>query len=381
MIVVGGSHRMTRSLDTALAWCGRLSSLQFTVLFTAIAVVAANLIGSVVWYALYGASGVDVLVPLTITAHAVAIPILAFLASVIKALERSNTRLASITAELDSRVADLEASQAELKREREKLMVAMRELASARDQAEVANRSKSEFLANMSHELRTPLNAIIGFSEFMMTEKFGPIGVPRYRDYVIDINASGGHLLSLINDILDLSKVEAGKLELHEEFIDIVPVIAVCRKLIGERAAAAGLRLVFRVPADLPRLWADARAVKQIVLNLLSNAVKFTPAGGEVVVAAAADGAGGVSVSVRDSGIGMDEGNVATALTPFGQVARTITREREGTGLGLPLAKSLVEAHDGTIEIDSEIGVGTTVTVRFPAARVRAALPAREAAS
>jgi PAS domain S-box-containing protein len=243
-------------------------------------------------------------------------------------------------------------------------------LKQAKTEAELANRSKSEFLANMSHELRTPLNAIIGFSELMRNEAFGPLGDEQYKVYAEDIFDSGSHLLSLICDILDLSKIEAGKLELNEEEVDVPHAIGVCRRIIDVRAEEAGLVLQTRLNRDLPYLRVDERAFKQIVLNLMSNAVKFTPPGGRVSVDARVDDTGCFVVEVSDTGIGIAAADISKALTPFGQVENLLTREHQGTGLGLPLVNSLVEQQDGTMTIESEPSRGTTVTIVFPAERV-----------
>ena len=221
----------------------------------------------------------------------------------------------------------------------------------------------------MSHELRTPLNAIIGFSEVMEHKLFGALGDPRYEGYAKDIRQSGQHLLSLINDILDLSKVEAGKMEIYEEVFEMAPIIDSVRSIMSGRAEAAGLRLLSHVAEGMPNLRADRRMVRQVLLNLLSNAVKFTPAGGRVTVDVATDDRNGIVVKVTDTGIGMDAKGIDIALTNFGQVESPMSRKAEGTGLGLPLSLSLVELHGGTIEIKSEPGVGTTVTVRFPEKR------------
>ena len=236
--------------------------------------------------------------------------------------------------------------------------------------AELANRTKSEFLANMSHELRTPLNAIIGFSEVIVGEMFGPVGEPRYAEYARDILNSGQHLLRIINDLLDLSKLESGKQQLHESEIGLAELIGTSVRLVQPRATAAGLTLAVNVPAGLPALRADARLLKQILINLLSNAVKFTPNGGVTVCARLQDGA--LSIAVADTGIGMSDREIELALAPFGQVDSGLSRKHEGTGLGLPLARAFAELHGGRLEVLSTPGTGTTMTVRFPAQRTLA---------
>ena len=251
-----------------------------------------------------------------------------------------------------------------------------------REEAEVANRAKSEFLANMSHELRTPLNAIIGFAEIIMDEVLGPVGNEKYRDYAKDINDSGQHLLEIINDILDLSKIETGQVALREEEIDVPEVVHGCLKLIGERAKSAGVDLIADFDTETyPVLLADRRMLKQILVNLLSNAVKFTPPGGRVTVSAHCDPAAGYTLTIADTGIGIAPDDIPKALARFAQVDARLDRRFEGTGLGLPLSKALVELHGGSLELESEVCVGTTVTIRFPAARVAPRKAATRAAS
>jgi signal transduction histidine kinase len=245
-------------------------------------------------------------------------------------------------------------------------------LQAARRDAELGNRSKSEFLAAMSHELRTPLNAIIGFSEIMSKEMFGPLGAPNYREYANDIHASGTHLLDIINDILDVARVEAGKLKLRDADIDVRAMIDKSVRLVRERAREAGLQLGVDVADNLPVLLADERLLKQSITNLLTNAIKFTPKGGAIVLTAGADASGGLTIAVRDSGIGIDAENLEKVFTPFYQVDSTLARAQEGLGLGLPLVKSFVELHGGTVSIASKPGRGTIVRLHFPAERCRA---------
>jgi PAS domain S-box-containing protein len=243
-------------------------------------------------------------------------------------------------------------------------------LREAKEQAELANRTKSQFLANMSHELRTPLNAIIGFSEIIADDSFGPDGLPMYTEYARDIRDSGKHLLTVINDILDYSKIDAGKTELSDDINDIGEVISASIRMLIGPAENAGVQVRQSLHDGLPPLVADALKLKQILLNVLSNAVKFTESGGSVMVSAALTDDGGLDIQVEDTGIGMSEAEVALAFQPFSQVESTLNRKYEGTGLGLPITKSLTELHGGSLVIDSTPGVGTKVTVHLPASRI-----------
>ncbi len=240
----------------------------------------------------------------------------------------------------------------------------------AKKQAEAASLAKSRFLANMSHELRTPLNAIIGFSQLMLEHVYGPMGHPNYEGYVVSILEGGEILLSVINDILDMSKIEAGKTELNLTELMVEDTIASTVRVLGERAVMARLRLSTNVERGLPALRADERMVKQILLNLVSNAIKFTPERGEIVIAARIEPDGSLALTVRDTGIGMAAKDVPKALEPFGQINGTLARRYPGTGLGLPLVKSIIELHGGTLTIDSREKLGTIATVHFPAVLV-----------
>ncbi len=244
------------------------------------------------------------------------------------------------------------------------------ELIAARRAAEMASTQKSDFLAKISHEIRTPLNAIIGFSELMMEERFGPVGNDRYREYLRDINRSGALLMSLINDLLDLSKIEAGKLDLAFEAVQANEIVQECVALMQPQANRERIIIRTSLSPDAPRVVADARSLRQIVLNLLSNAVKFTQAGGQVIVSTTLEDAGDVVIRIRDTGVGMSAHDLETALKPFRQLTTSGRARADGTGLGLPLTKALVEANRATFAIDSAIGEGTMVRVTFPTSRV-----------
>jgi PAS domain S-box-containing protein len=233
----------------------------------------------------------------------------------------------------------------------------------------MADRSIGEFVANMSHELRTPLNAIMGFSELLESLAFGDL-TEKQKEYVHDIHSSACHLLTIINDILDISKIESGKAQLQEEEVDVAELIKSCIKLIENKADQSQVEVRVLPIAESCRLYVDNRKLKQVLINLLSNAVKFTPPGGALEVEATEMADGSFTLSVSDSGIGMRSKDIAIALAPFGQVASGLNRKYEGTGLGLPLAQSLVEAHDGKLTIMSRLNIGTTVTVSLPPERV-----------
>ncbi|MCZ6605011.1 MAG: HAMP domain-containing sensor histidine kinase, partial [Alphaproteobacteria bacterium] len=240
------------------------------------------------------------------------------------------------------------------------------DLQRALERVGVANRAKSDFLANMRHELRTPLNAIIGFSGMILSQSQGPIGSPKYVEYAHDIRESGSLLLGLISDILDVSKIEAGQLELHKSEIDIERAIRSCIMLIKDKAYDGQVKLTVEIDNDLPVLFADEMKFKQILINLVSNSVKFTRPGGLVSIGVSYDRRGGYAVVVTDTGIGIARENIPQALAAFRQIEGDRVGKNEGSGLGLSLAKSLTELHGGILELESKVGVGTTVVVRFP---------------
>lgn len=247
-------------------------------------------------------------------------------------------------------------------------------LAATQTHADLASRGRSEFFARMGHELRTPLNAIIGFSEIIKDEIFGPVGSARYREYMHDINNSGQHLLDLINDLLSIARIEVGKIEIQDAPLELAELAHASIDELSATAQQGGITVEMDIPADLAQLRADGPKLRQILDNLLSNAIKFSPPGGTVRVSAQATPESGYVIQVADEGIGMAVKDLSVALSPFGQVANALRQRHEGSGLGLPLTKALVELHAGTLDLQSEPGVGTTATLRFPSERI-AAIP------
>lgn len=263
----------------------------------------------------------------------------------------------------------LRAHVKELELTRDALQRTSSDLSAALEAADAASKTKSRFLAAMSHELRTPLNAVIGFSEILELEAFGPLGNSRYKQYARDIHGSGSHLLALINDVLDLTRLDAGQASLEASPSDLPALIKESLRMVGPQARSAKVALKADLPSLLPALSCDQRRIRQVLLNLLSNAVKFTPEGGCVSVSAALRD-DGIAVMVSDNGIGIAQTDIPRAFERFGQVDSTLARKYEGAGLGLPLAKELVELHGGTLTLESKPGEGTKVTVSLPRARL-----------
>jgi PAS domain S-box-containing protein len=244
------------------------------------------------------------------------------------------------------------------------------QLREAKLQSDLANRAKSEFLANMSHELRTPLNAIIGFSEIIKDEVFGPIGQRQYWDYANDIYGSGKHLLKVINDSLDVARIEAGERQLNEARLNMTKICHTALDMMGPKIEAKRLAVTNYIDDQIPNVIGEETAIKQILSNILSNAIKFTPEGGRITISYERDEVGDLRVSVTDTGVGLDEDEIERALSPFGQVNNDLDRATSGAGLGLTLVTSLMELHGGRFELFSQKGIGTTATLVFPSSRV-----------
>ncbi len=242
----------------------------------------------------------------------------------------------------------------------------------AKEQADAANHSKSAFLANMSHELRTPLNAIIGFSEMMMKETFGPMGHEKYAEYMGDVHLSARHLLEIINEVLDMSKIEAGRVELHEQDVDIIALCDSVVRIVTSRVFSSNLKIEFADVKNFPKLFADPRLVRQILINLVTNAVKYSSKGGTIKVMPTVEASGEIMITVQDEGVGIPEDRIQEAMEPFGQInEHTTSSVYQGTGLGLPLAKAMTEMHGGQLRLTSKVDEGTTVTIIFPKQRVK----------
>jgi signal transduction histidine kinase len=361
-----------------MAWDSQMSPVHLVLRIAAVVFAVEGLIMLVLWAAgpgIYAANPESIWSTAAIDATVLILvcsPIIYFwiIRPYVLAQRRAEEQSRQSEGALERRVAELEQARSTLEQQGAALGRLAAQLQDANEQASAANRAKSDFLAAMSHELRTPLNAIIGFSEVIRNETFGPVGSAKYRGYAEDINASGQHLLDLINDILDLSKVESGSDELHDEDVDVSKAVHAVLSLVKQRAERGGVALELDLPDDPPLVRADERKLKQILLNLVTNAVKFSDRGGTVTLKVRAGPDDGYLFEVVDRGIGMAPQDIPKALAQFGQVFGDPDREREGTGLGLPLTKALVDMHQGSLDLKSVPGVGTTASVRFPAERI-----------
>jgi two-component system cell cycle sensor histidine kinase PleC len=355
--------------------CGECQVEQFPVIkaiilllaIGATALIASSLRGALAAtfslpVAVYALLGARLWMPVEAMMTVLLMVSLPFFAYVAGHMNRSSLMLLSFRSEKDALIAELETAKSMSDE--------------ARRRAEEANLAKSRFLASMSHELRTPLNAILGFSEVMGNEVLGPMQNPTYRDYAHDIHASGQHLLNLINEILDLSRIEAGRYHLNEEPVNIASIVEDCCHLMELKARNKDIRIVQHFETGLPRLLADERAVRQVTLNLLSNAVKFATSGGEVLVRVGWTAGGGQYISVKDNGPGIPADEIPVALAAFGQGSIAIKSAEQGTGLGLPIVQGLLAMHDGEFQLRSKLREGTEAIAIFPAARVMEPLPA-----
>jgi signal transduction histidine kinase len=316
----------------------------------------------------------------TLYSHVLTMGVLAALATVLLCglaayLARESRRRAQREAELAAEHEKLRTANTQLGDERRKLELANLELTVSKEHAEAASRAKSTFLANMSHELRTPLNAVIGFSQIIKDQMMGPSVSKRYADYANDIFNCGLHLLEVISNILDVSKIEAGKVALDEEALELPDLVKATVGVLRQQADRKHIALAADIPETAPLIRGDRGKLRQVMMNLLSNAIKFTPEGGRVTVRLEYEAGRGIAIAVADTGIGMSAEEIPIALEPFQQIDNALTKRYEGTGIGLPLAKRLVELHGGTLVIDSLKGVGTTVRIRLPADRVMAQGP------
>jgi len=344
-----------------------VSAVPLLAAMAATAVFAASLPGALlatfaVPVAAYAVLGANLSQPAETATTALLVVALPFLYYVSSRIGRTSQVLLALRAEKDGLISELAAAKTVSDE--------------ARHRAEEANLAKSRFLASMSHELRTPLNAILGFSEVMANEVLGPLPNDVYRDYAGDIHASGKHLLQLINEILDLSRIEAGQYQLNAEPLSLVHIVEDCCHMMTLKARGKDIRLLEQFEKAMPDLIADERAVRQIALNLLSNAVKFTPQGGEILVRAGWTAGGGQYLSVRDTGPGIAEDEMPVVLSAFGQGTVGVKSTEQGTGLGLPIVQGLVALHGGSFDIRTDLDEGTEVLVTFPATRVMDEPPA-----